>query len=683
MGGPPAQAFLSTLTAQERSWLREHPVIRVASDPQWPPIEFTEDSGRPAGISSSYVGLIQERLGLKFEYVPIRDWATAYRQLKSWDIDMTPSVTVTEERSAFWAFTRPYQRIPIVIATHSNVPFVDGMPDLDGKRVAVGEGYAISEWLRRDHPGLDLVKVRGPKEGLDALAQGKIFAYIDNILVIGYYQARGNITNVKISGQTSYVNEQRMAVRKDWAILAGILDKALASITADERATIYRKWIPFQPPSLWRQHKRAVILATTVAGVLALMVLMLFCLNRRLQRARNEALRSTTRYRSILRASPDSVAITDMRCQIRLISPATLDLFVGYREDDLVGWPFTQLLVPGDRARASSNFARRAQGDPLGPMEYQGLRADGSIVYLEVNSEFIRDANGQATEAIIVSRDITERKLAELGILNLTEELERRVKDRTAKLEAANQEMESFSYAVSHDLRAPLRSIDGFSQILLEDYQEQLDENGKHHLARIRNGIRRMELLITDLLRMSRLDRVELKPAVVDLSGLCHKIVEDLTAAYPERQVEVSVQPGMEVWADHNLLQVVLENLLGNAWKYTSKRKVARVEVGATAFSQGERALFIRDNGVGFDMAHVSELFIAFHRLHLPADFEGTGVGLATVKRIIDRHAGRIWAEAEPGKGAAFFFTLPRQDRARAESQQGQDAPTTLGSFER
>ena len=254
---------------------------------------------------------------------------------------------------------------------------------------------------------------------------------------------------------------------------------------------------------------------------------------------------------------------------------------------------------------------------------------------------------------------IADLRDAETRNRRLAEELEQRVRERTAQLESANRELEAFSYSVSHDLRAPLRSIDGFSQALQEDHLDQLDEAGRSHLARIRTNAGRMEQLIEDLLTLSKVNRNELTPETVDLSSSCASLLEDLAQAHPERRVTALVHPGLRVQADTRLLRVVLENLLGNAWKFTSRRPDPRIEIGETHLPEGERAIFIRDNGAGFDMAHADKLFSAFQRLHSASDYEGTGIGLAIVQRIIHRHGGRVWAQAEPEKGATFFLVLP------------------------
>ncbi|HEY4037755.1 MAG TPA: ATP-binding protein [Burkholderiaceae bacterium] len=227
---------------------------------------------------------------------------------------------------------------------------------------------------------------------------------------------------------------------------------------------------------------------------------------------------------------------------------------------------------------------------------------------------------------------------------------------RMQRHELAVRELESFAYSVSHDLRAPLRVIDGFAQIVLEDYGERLDSLGREHLKRIVGAAGRMNSMIDTLLSMSRMTSRELQFERVDLSETARQLTEELKAAEPGRTVEVAVQPGLSVQGDRTLLRLVLQNLLGNAFKFSAKTRDARIEFGRRA--DGDHAFFVRDNGAGFDMRFADRLFGVFQRLHSQSEFVGTGVGLATVQRIVRRHSGRIWAESEPGKGATFFFTM-------------------------
>jgi PAS domain S-box-containing protein len=373
-----------------------------------------------------------------------------------------------------------------------------------------------------------------------------------------------------------------------------------------------------------------------------------------------EALRiSRERFAKIYDLSPEAIDLTHLESGVVVeCNQSNLKIF-GYAREELIN----HATLPGDLGTWVTKEARDrhvanliAHGEDR---EFETLlrRKDGSI-FIGLLSSSVLEIGGELYNQTLC-QDISERKEAEAMMRHLNEDLERRVKQRTAQLETVNKELEAFSYSVSHDLRAPLRSIDGFSQALWEDYQTALDQEGKHYLSRIRLGVQRMGLLIEDLLKLSRVDRNELKLINISFSGLCRQVVDDLASADPERKVEVLIQSGMFVQADPRLMRVALENLIGNAWKFTSKLREARVEVGAVASPQGGQTFFIRDNGAGFDPAFADRLFSAFQRLHLASEFEGTGIGLAIVKRIINRHGGRVWAESEPGKGAAFFFTMP------------------------
>lgn len=329
----------------------------------------------------------------------------------------------------------------------------------------------------------------------------------------------------------------------------------------------------------------------------------------------------------------------------------------GYSPEEHYGDPdlIRRIIHPDDRIRLDE---ARSQEVPLPERTLRWVRRDGAIVWIEERNVPVFDERGNLIAVEGVARDITARKQAEEQIRQLNQTLEERVRTRTAQLEMASKDMEAFAYSVSHDLRAPLRIINGFGQLLRERHGAHLDDEATGYLARIETASHRMGEIIEGLLRLAQASRVNPRYEPVDIADIARGVAADLQSLQPERSAQFVIHAAMHSRGDRQLLQTVLENLLGNAWKFTARRADARIEVGVTS-QDGRRVFFVRDNGAGFDPSCAEKVFDAFQRLHSAQDFPGTGIGLATVQRIIRNHGGDIWAEGQSGKGATFYFTLP------------------------
>ncbi|TXG77394.1 MAG: PAS domain S-box protein [Rhodocyclaceae bacterium] len=377
------------------------------------------------------------------------------------------------------------------------------------------------------------------------------------------------------------------------------------------------------------------------------------------QRAEQSLREALARFEAVIENTP-LVAIQGMTRDgiVRHWNRASTAMY-GVPAESAVGRHFTASLDCGEEA---SEISREIElvydtGRPIGPVEWPARRiGDGKSLWL-VSTLFPVFERGEVSEVFCMDVDITTRKLAEASVLQINNELESRVHQRTAELQAALDELESFSYSVSHDLRAPLRGIDGYAQVLTEDYGKCLDETGRSHLARIRNAAQRMAALIDDLLMLAQISRSELRREQVDLSEIAQRWLLHLAALDDTRRVQWTVQPGLLAQGDPALLELVLQNLLDNAWKFTGRRDDARIQFGQRDVD-GARAFYVTDNGAGFDPAYAGRMFEPFQRLHHASQFPGTGIGLATVHRIVTRHGGRVWAESTPDRGATFCFTL-------------------------
>jgi PAS domain S-box-containing protein len=370
----------------------------------------------------------------------------------------------------------------------------------------------------------------------------------------------------------------------------------------------------------------------------------------------DEAIKASERKFSLaFHANPSLMAISRVADGTYYEVNQTFVEKLGYTREEIIGHSSLDLSLWHNPSQRQILLDQLQEKGVAHNVEVSVRKKDGSLLTTLFSAEYL-PLDGDVF-LLTIGHDISERKQAQENLRRLNDELERRVAERTAELSATNQELETFSYSVAHDLRTPLRAIDGFSRMLLEEHTSQLDEEGCFYLDRIITANRRMSTLIDDLLSLSRLARSELVRQPVDLGQVAREILSEFALHDPQRTVDWVVGDNLNVSADPHLMRLVLENLFSNAWKFTAKTDAARIELGVQ--DGKKRVYYVRDNGAGFNMTYANKLFGAFQRLHAADEFPGTGIGLATVKRIIERHGGEVWATGEVNSGATFFFTLP------------------------
>lgn len=636
----------------------------IATDVNYPPYYSRTEDGRGQGIVVDKWALWSKRTG-----VPVRveatDWAVAQSSVQNGSRDVLDPVSYTEPRASLYEFSKAYAPVEARVYFDRSITGISDVASMGGFTIGAKKGSACANWLAER--GIDNFRLYPTSESLvRAAGTGEVRLFCMDSISAQYFLFKFGFSEQFRETPRLYSTTIRWAVKKGRTGLRDFIQQGFDQITPEELAEIDARW--YGSAVEFPLSTRFLIYGVIAGAVLLSLGMLLVVWNRLLSRqvgVRTAELHTAMR---LLQADAERIQVLYNSAPCGYHSLNADGVFVSVNDTELEWLGQTREEIVGKRkfsdflgAQGSRDFAINypiflREGE-IRDVEYEIVRDDGRVTSILLSAKMVRDAGGKALMSSATLHDITERKNAEDKVRQLNTELERRIEERTAQLSAANEELSAFSYSLSHDLRGPLRAIDGFSKLVLEHSADRLDELGRSYLARVRRASKRLGMLIDDMLKLSRVSFAEPVRSNVDLSQMAREIAAEFSRSTPERAVRFQIGNELFARGDPGLVRIVLENLIGNAWKYTSKHDQARIELGRMA-DAGEDIFFVKDDGVGFDMAYAEKLFAPFQRLHDTSDFEGTGIGLATVQRVIGRHRGRVWANGEVGRGATVFFTL-------------------------
>ncbi len=644
-----------SLTEVEQVWLRTHPVVRVMHDPAWAPVEFADAQGNPSGISESYLKLVEQRLGITFERVRGLSWQESMARLQRRDLDMTICLSATAERNKYLTFTKPYLNIPNVILAREAVTYIGDLRELAGKKVAVVEGYALVEWLSRDFPEIDLVTVATVEEGLRQLQQGEVSCFVDSLLIMSYYLAKLEVADLKIAGTTPYEYAQSMAVRKDWSTLAGILQKALDSISPEERSAIYHKWVPsrydfgFDYRLVWRI---LAIFAITLAGLIVWIRKLIKEIQQR-KRAEMELANANKLLQTIVNTVPMRVFWKDKElryqgCNLAFSRDAGLE-----HPEDLIGKDDFQFRwhEHADSYRASDRHVFDS-GTPKLAYEERITICSGEEIWIRTSKVPLCNEQQETIGLLGIYEDITERKQLKAQLI------------QAQKMEAIGQ----LAGGVAHDFNNKLGVILGYAELAL--MHTTPDQPTFQQLQEIHKAAESSAGLTRQLLAFAR--QQPATPKVLDLNQNIDDMLLMLRRLIGE-DIELVWQPGTNLWpvkVDPTQIDQLLANLSVNArdaicgsGKLTIK--TTNITIGSTDRAAhpycepGDYVSFaVTDNGCGMDEATRNKIFEPFFTTKEVG--KGTGLGLATVFGIIKQNQGFINVYSQLEQGTTFKVYLPR-----------------------
>lgn len=650
------------LNAEEKQWLLEHPVIKVANDPAWEPLEYVDENGEFRGLSRDYLNELEKLLGVTFESAKNMSWQQMVDKVKGRELDMFSAVAETPERATYVDFTGEYFSQPIMIFAGSEVAYINDLQQLAGRRVAVVENYAVHDLLVQDYPSIELVAAPSLSDALRLLAAGEVEAFVGSIVTTTYYLNELGLTQIKVAGETPYRHGLVMAVRKDWSILTGIIDKALRAMPPDVHHQIQQRWMPInfkveQDYSwLWKPM-----------AVLTLVIALVIYWNRRLmlevaarKQTEQALIEQQQRLDDVFQVTPSGIWDWDIKADEIYCSPAYFDI-LGYQPEDFettdVNSIWLNLVHPDDKAKILTVHKTSANSDELFSEEYRIRCKDGSYKWiLDRGLVVARNEAGEPTRMVGSYVDIDGLK-----------RLESQLRDAKEAAEAANLAKSTFLANMSHELRTPLNAVLGFSNLMEHDKTTTPDQ--KESLRMINASGRHLLGLINEVLDMSKVEagHATLEVELADLHQLLVDVASMMKARASSKELDFHLvrQPSVPqyVSVDSGKLKQILINLLGNAIKFTDSGMV-ELSVKAATLSQDKWCLSfaVKDTGIGIAREHQSTIFEPFIQARQGENQQkGTGLGLAISQQFTRLMGGDLRLESEPGEGTVFYFEIEVQ----------------------
>jgi len=646
--------------------------LLLLGDRDYPPVNFIEN-GVAKGVMIDMVQAISQAMG-RHVTIELTDWEDAQVKVQEGEADGLIGMSVTEERKKLFDFTAPVAKNEFSLFIRSTDTNIKDINNLDGLTVAV-TGGGLPRHFMEARPGIRLVQVDTYLDGLRRLIDGRVDVFAADRWVAAYAIQKNDIRGVKIAGTPFASLPAAIALRKGNPQLVGEFDKAIAGL--QHNGTIGRildKWRPQEMVFLTQGRVREIVVTTVSIFLLLIAVFMAVWISAlkkqiRERKKTGEALRlSEDRLRATIENTPNvAVQWYDEQGQIQFWNRASEHIF-GWNAQEAIGRTLGQLIFTPEEGTAFRSMLQQIKqsGKTIGPREYNFHRKDGAAGVCLSTIFGIPFEEGTSL-FVCMDVDITDRKQADAEIRQLLDqvrqdalELEKHVAERTAQLKAANEQLEAFAYSVSHDLKAPLRGIDGYSRLLLQDYAPRLDDDGRFFIATIRESAQQMQQLIDDLLAYSRLERRTLAISAIQLPAFADAILETFSSQLESRGIilKKTINPAT-IKADAEGLGIALRNLVDNALKFTLNTPNPVIEIGGNE-TETSYILWVRDNGIGFDMQYHDRIFEIFQRLQRVEEYPGTGIGLALVNKSMERMAGRAWAQSSVGMGAAFYLEVPR-----------------------